>query len=152
MIEIEAFGEDDTKKVGYKLASLMEDGGIVLLDGDLGAGKTVFTIGMAKAIGVSDYVTSPTFTLVNEYSGKKKLIHFDLYRIRSLEELEDIGFWEYLEEDGFVVMEWASNIKGLELEDRISINITKDLKKGVDYRSIRLEFKGKYAKLEEKLY
>ena len=138
-------------RVGYELAKRMVSGGIIFLDGDLGTGKTVFTTGVAKAIGIDDYVTSPTFTLVNEYDGIKKLSHFDLYRISSVEELEDIGFWDYLEDDSFVVVEWAKNIRNLKLEDKVSVSITKDLGKGVDYRSVKIEFSGKYKNLEKKL-
>ena len=148
---IEAFNVEDTKRIGYELAKLMVDGGVILLNGDLGTGKTVFTSGVAYAIGINEYITSPTCTIVNEYYGKKKLYHFDLYRIKSLEELEDIVFWEYLEDSGFVVVEWAKNIHNLELKNRVSVNITKDLEKGVGYRNIKIEFSGRYKDLEEKL-
>lgn len=148
---IETFNAYDTERIGYELAKLMTNGGVILLDGDLGTGKTVFTKGIAKAIGIEGYITSPTFTLVNEYDGEKKLSHFDLYRINSLEELDDIGFWDYIEEDSFVVIEWAKNIKDLNLEDRVSVNITKNLEKGLDYRNVKIEFSGKYKELEEKL-
>ncbi|MBP5427358.1 MAG: tRNA (adenosine(37)-N6)-threonylcarbamoyltransferase complex ATPase subunit type 1 TsaE [Clostridiales bacterium] len=150
MIEIKAFSADDTIACGYKLAKLMESGGIILLDGDLGAGKTVFTTGIARALNISDYITSPTFTIVNMYVGDKQLNHFDVYRIEK-EDLDDIGFWDYILPDTFVVIEWSQKIAGLLPRDTVEVNISKDLDKGLDYRSITIKCNGKYEELESKM-
>ena len=151
MKEFNAYTVQDTIDVGFKLAKLMINGGIILLDGDLGAGKTVFTTGIAKAININEYIKSPTFTIVNEYCGDKKLNHFDVYRLESEDDLDDIGFWEYLEDDSFVVIEWSKKIASVLPKDTVEVTITKDLGKGLDYRIITVKFNGKYKGLEEKL-
>lgn len=150
MIEIDVFDVDSTVEVGYKLAKLMEHGGVVLLDGDLGAGKTVFVSGIAKALGINEYITSPTFTIVNMYKGDKKLHHFDVYRIGE-EDLEDIGFWDYVEQEAFVVIEWSCRIQNVLPKDVVKVDIKKNLEKGLNYRNITVEFCGKYRELEGKM-
>lgn len=104
---------EDTLEIGTTFAKELKDGDIVALYGDLGAGKTVFTKGIAKGLGIEDDVVSPTFTLLKEYYGDKKLYHFDLYRIEDEEELEHIGFYDYLGRDGVCVIEWPQNADGL---------------------------------------
>lgn len=151
MKEFSVYTTEDTVNIAYKLAKIMENGGIILLDGDLGAGKTVFTTGIAKAINVHEFIKSPTFTIVNEYQGDKKLNHFDVYRLESEDDLDDIGFWEYLEDGSFVVIEWSKKIASILPKDNIEVTITKDLTKGLDYRIITLKFNGKYKELERKL-
>ena len=151
MKEFSVYTTEDTINIAYKLAKIMENGGIILLDGDLGAGKTVFTTGIAKAINVHEFIKSPTFTIVNEYQGDKKLNHFDVYRLESEDDLDDIGFWEYLEDGSFVVIEWSKKIASILPKDNIEVTITKDLTKGLDYRIITLKFNGKYKELERKL-
>lgn len=151
MKEFSVYTTEDTVNIAYKLAKIMENGGIILLDGDLGAGKTVFTTGIAKAISVHEFIKSPTFTIVNEYQGDKKLNHFDVYRLESEDDLDDIGFWEYLEDGSFVVIEWSKKIASILPKDNIEVTITKDLTKGLDYRIITLKFNGKYKELERKL-
>lgn len=102
--------ESETKKLGFEFAKTLKDGDIITLDGDLGAGKTVFTKGICEYFNVKDYVTSPTYTIVNEYKGDKDIFHFDIYRITDEEELYNIGFYEYLESKAIKIVEWAVNI------------------------------------------
>lgn len=87
---------------------------IIVLSGDLGAGKTTFTKGFAEGLGVPEIITSPTFTLLNEYSGKERMYHFDMYRLSSKEEAYELGFEDYFKKnDGIVLVEWAENVEGL---------------------------------------
>lgn len=151
MRTIDTFNVEQTMEVGYKLAKLMKNGGVILLDGDLGAGKTVFTMGVAKALNIDGYITSPTFTLVSEYHGDKKLNHFDVYRLEGIDDLDDIGFYEYLEDDAFVVIEWWKKIEHAMPKDTVEVSITKDLEKGLDYRNVSIKFNGKFKSLENKL-
>lgn len=102
--------ESETKQAGYEFAKKLKDGDIITLDGDLGAGKTVFTKGICEYFNVSDYVTSPTYTIVNEYKGDKDICHFDIYRLTEEEELYNIGFYEYLDNDAIKIVEWAKII------------------------------------------
>ena len=106
-------GEEQTKEIGYRLGKLLTPGSVICLIGDLGAGKTTMTQSLAKAIGVDDYITSPTFTIVNEYEGNMPLYHFDVYRIGSSEEMYDIGYDEYINSDGVCIIEWANLIEDI---------------------------------------
>ncbi len=103
----------DTEKIAFELGEKLRAGDIILYKGDLGAGKTTFTKGLAKALGVDEVVTSPTFALVNEYYGKMPLFHFDLYRIGSFDDLYAIGFFDYLDRGGVIAAEWSENIPAL---------------------------------------
>lgn len=99
---------EDTKKIAKFLGKRLEREDVILLDGDLGAGKTAFTQFLAKALGIEEVVNSPTFSIVNEYKTLKgNFYHFDLYRIDTEEELFDIGFEEYFSQEGIIVIEWA---------------------------------------------
>ena len=99
-------------------------GDILTLDGDLGAGKTAFTGGLAKGIGINGYVTSPTFTIVNEYrNGTMPLFHFDVYRLESMDDLYDIGWEDYLTRNGVCAVEWSENIEDALEEDIIKVDI-----------------------------
>ena len=100
------YSEDETIKTGEFLAELLNGDEIILLSGDLGAGKTRFVKGLARGLGISQEITSPTFIIVNEYYGEQNLFHFDLYRLTREEELVEIGFEEYLYREGVVVIEW----------------------------------------------
>lgn len=100
----------ETKKAGYEFAKTLKKGDIVTLDGDLGAGKTVFTKGICEYFNITDYVVSPTYTIVNEYKGDIDIFHFDIYRINDEEELYNIGFYEFLDNDGIKIVEWAKLI------------------------------------------
>ena len=99
--------EKETENAGYELGKTLRGGDIVALNGDLGTGKTVFTRGIARALGISAPIQSPTFTIVREYRGELRLCHFDLYRVTEAEELYEIGFEDNLDDDTVAVIEWA---------------------------------------------
>lgn len=115
--------EQETGEVGYRLGQLLNKGDVVCLIGDLGAGKTTITKSIAKALEVEDYITSPTFTIVNEYDGKYPLYHFDVYRISSSEDMHEIGFEEYLYGDGICIIEWANLIEDTLPDEYINIEL-----------------------------
>lgn len=118
---------EETLAAAEEVAARLSAGDIILYEGDMGAGKTHFTKGIAKYLEVDDEVTSPTFALVNEYSGKLPLFHFDLYRIDSYDDLYAIGFFDYLDRGGIIAAEWSENIAELadELGEVITIRIEK---------------------------
>ena len=102
---------EETEALGARLARALEPGAVVAFTGDLGAGKTAFTRGLARGLGVTDRVTSPTFTIVNEYlGGRLPLFHFDMYRLASSDELFDIGWEDYLARGGVCAVEWSENV------------------------------------------
>ena len=114
-----------TEAVGGKLAQLLRPGQVIAFRGDLGAGKTAFTRGLARGLGITDPVTSPTYTIVNEYTqGRLPLFHFDMYRLTCAEDLFDIGWDDYLERGGVCVVEWSENVEDA-LEDPIRVTIQK---------------------------
>ena len=126
--------------IASDLAQNADAGSIYTLSGDLGAGKTVFAKGFAKGLGISAPVTSPTFTIVNEYKeGRIPLIHFDVYRLGEAEELYDTGFEDYLSRGGVCLIEWAERVEGLIPRPYFCILIEKDLSRGEDFRSITLK-------------
>ncbi|MFB4473276.1 tRNA (adenosine(37)-N6)-threonylcarbamoyltransferase complex ATPase subunit type 1 TsaE [Oceanobacillus caeni] len=112
---------EETKLIGERLASLLEAGDVLTLEGDLGAGKTTFTKGIAKGLGVKRTVNSPTFTIVKEYEGRLPLYHMDVYRLEDSD--EDIGFDEYFNGNGVSVVEWAQFIEEYLPTDRLDIRI-----------------------------
>lgn len=115
--EYTSHSPEDTARIAAEVASQLRAGDIILYEGDMGAGKTTFTKGLAAALGITDTVTSPTFALVNEYTeGRLPLFHFDLYRIDSYDDLYAIGFLDYLDRGGIIAAEWSENIEGLEQE------------------------------------
>lgn len=146
MAQIKTFSQDETMLVGKALGSILMSGDLVCLSGDLGTGKTAFTNGIACALGIDEYITSPTFTIVNEYKTKVSLYHFDVYRIGDPEEMYDIGFEEYLYGDGVVVIEWAELIKDILPKELIWVTISKELSSGVDAREISICFTGEKYK------
>lgn len=107
---------EHTLRFAEEVGKRLEAGTVILYEGDLGAGKTTFTKGLAKGLGVIETVTSPTFALVNEYYGRLPLFHFDLYRINSIDDLYAIGFFDYLDRGGIIAAEWSENIPELEKE------------------------------------
>ena len=117
---------DDTLKFGQELGSLLQAGDVIALIGDLGAGKTTLTQGIALGLGVTDRVTSPTFTLVQEYKGRVPLFHFDPYRLERPEDVYDFGFEEYMERGGVVVVEWADKVVALLPSDRLTLTLTEE--------------------------
>lgn len=114
---------DETLALGEGLGQLLQQGMVLSLDGDLGAGKTHFTKGIAAGLGIEDYITSPSFTIVNEYEGRLKLFHFDVYRIDDLGEMYEIGFDEYLYGEGVCVVEWGSMVRELLPKHTVNISI-----------------------------
>ena len=129
---------EQTELLGKKLAELLRPGDVIAYYGDLGAGKTAFTRGLAAGLGIREAVTSPTYTIVNEYlSGRMPLFHFDMYRLSSSDELFDIGWEDYLARGGVCAVEWSENVKDA-LTDAISITIEKDPNQP-DWRRITIE-------------
>ncbi|MEI3078184.1 MAG: tRNA (adenosine(37)-N6)-threonylcarbamoyltransferase complex ATPase subunit type 1 TsaE [Oscillospiraceae bacterium] len=129
---------EQTELLGKKLAELLRPGDVIAYYGDLGAGKTAFTRGLAAGLGIREAVTSPTYTIVNEYlSGRMPLFHFDMYRLSSSEELFDIGWEDYLARGGVCAVEWSENVADA-LTDAISITIEKDPAQ-LDWRKITIE-------------
>ncbi|MCF0128726.1 MAG: tRNA (adenosine(37)-N6)-threonylcarbamoyltransferase complex ATPase subunit type 1 TsaE [Pseudobutyrivibrio sp.] len=129
----------DTEKLGEDLAKSCKPGDVFTLIGDLGVGKTVFTQGFAKGLEIDEPVSSPTFTIVQEYKeGRIPFYHFDVYRIGDVEEMDEIGFEDYVYGDGVCLIEWANLIEEILPEKYTEILIEKDLSKGFDYRRITL--------------
>ena len=121
----ETHSPEETEQVGYALAQHLMPGSVIGFRGDLGAGKTAFTRGLARGLGCNDQVTSPTYTIVNEYlSGKMPLFHFDMYRLTCADDLFDIGWEDYLERGGICAVEWSENVAEA-LEDPVWVTITK---------------------------
>ena len=118
-------GEAETEAVGARFASALPNGAVVALYGDLGAGKTAFVRGMARGMGIEARVSSPTFTIVNEYLGERELYHFDMYRLASSDELFDIGWEDYLSRGGVCAVEWSENVSDAFEGDEITVRITK---------------------------
>ena len=130
---------EQTTQLGINLGRLLNAGDIVCLTGDLGTGKTHITKGIAKGLNIDDNITSPTFTIVNEYdSGRLKLNHFDVYRVSDPDEVYAIGFDDYIFSDAVSVIEWANYIEEILPEDLLHIKIEKDLSKVEDYRKITI--------------
>ena len=126
----------ETEAVGAALGTIIPAGTILAYKGDLGAGKTAFTRGLARGLGCTDLVTSPTYTIVNDYlSGRLPLFHFDMYRLASSDDLWDIGWEDYLDRNGVCAVEWSENVDDA-MENAISVTIEK---LGEDARRITLE-------------
>lgn len=130
---------DETKRIAAEITKKLKPGSVICMYGDLGAGKTAFVQGMAQELGISEPVTSPTFTIVNEYCGTIPLYHFDVYRIGSSDEMYEIGFDEYTGGDGICVIEWAELIEDILPEDSIRITIRKNIENGENYREITVK-------------
>ena len=125
-MQIQTHSPEETEAVGRKLAAQLQPGDVLAYYGDLGAGKTAFTRGLASSLGVTEPVTSPTYTIVDEYlSGRLPLFHFDMYRLGSSDELFDIGWEDYLARGGVCAVEWSENVEDA-LRDAIHITIEKD--------------------------
>ena len=123
-MEFVSESEAETEALGARLARVLKPGAVVAFTGDLGAGKTAFTRGLARGLGVGERVTSPTFTIVNEYEGGRlPLFHFDLYRLGSSDELFDIGWEDYLSRGGVCAVEWSENVADALEEDAIRVDL-----------------------------
>ena len=137
---IETRSAKETYDLGKKIGSHAKAGEVYTLVGDLGVGKTVFTQGFADGLGITEPISSPTFTIVQVYEeGRLPFYHFDVYRIGDIEEMEEIGYDDYFFGEGICLIEWAELIKEILPENRISITIEKDLSRGFDYRRITIE-------------
>lgn len=143
-------GLEETKDFGIKLGKLLKGGDILCLNGDLGAGKTTLTKSIGEGLEVTDYITSPTFALINEYEGRVRVYHFDVYRLENVEELYDLGFDEYFYSNGVCIIEWAERIKKLLPKDIIIIDIEKG--KDLDERVLNIHGEGnRYLEIIEEL-
>ena len=137
-MQITTHSADETQALGTKLAKRLQPGDVIAYFGDLGAGKTALTRGIAQGLGITDIVTSPTYTIVNEYlTGRLPLFHFDMYRLGSSDELFDIGWEDYLARGGVCAVEWSENVEDA-LEGAIAVTIEKDPVQP-DRRSITIE-------------
>lgn len=133
----ETFYAEETFELGRSLGEQAKPGDIYTLNGDLGVGKTVFSQGLAKGLGIAEPISSPTFTIVQVYEeGRLPFYHFDVYRIGDAEEMEEIGYQDYFYGNGVCLIEWADLIREILPEKVIPVLIEKDLKKGFDYRKI----------------
>lgn len=139
MIVYETYNEKETFEIGHKLAETSNPGDIYCLLGDLGVGKTIFSKGFATGLGITEPITSPTFTIVQIYEGEKPLYHFDMYRIEDEDELEMIGYEDYFFGQGVCLVEWANNVEDVIPQEAKWITIEKDLEKGFDYRKITIK-------------
>ena len=132
----------ETEAVGVALGQVLQPGAVIAYRGDLGAGKTAFTRGLARGLGCGEQVTSPTYTIVNEYlTGRMPLFHFDMYRLKSADDLWDIGWDDYLERGGVCAVEWSENVEDA-MEDAIYVTIEKT---GIDSRRIIIEGVSEFA-------
>jgi tRNA threonylcarbamoyladenosine biosynthesis protein TsaE len=137
---VESFRAEDTAALGERVGKLAKPGEVYTLIGDLGVGKTVFTQGLAKGLGITEPVNSPTFTIVQVYEeGRLPFYHFDVYRIGDVEEMDEIGYEDYIYGQGVCLIEWANLIEEILPERYIRVTIEKDLEKGFDYRRITIE-------------
>lgn len=131
---------EETFQFGMELAKNAVPGQVFTLTGDLGVGKTVFTQGFAEGLGIEEPVSSPTFTIVQVYeSGRLPFYHFDVYRIGDVEEMDEVGFDDYVMGEGVSLIEWANLIEEILPEHRTEVTIEKDLEQGFDYRRITIE-------------
>lgn len=139
---IETKSYEETFALAKEIGQECKVGQVYTLVGDLGVGKTVFTKGLANGLEIKEAISSPTFTIVQEYEdGRIPFYHFDVYRIGDIEEMDEIGFDDYIYGKGVCLVEWANLIQELIPENHVAITIEKDLEKGFDYRKITIEEK-----------
>lgn len=137
---IETYSAEETFAFRKRIGQLAEPGQVFTLVGDLGVGKTVFTQGVANGLGITEPISSPTFTIIQIYEeGRIPFYHFDVYRIGDIEEMEEIGYDDYFFGEGICLIEWANLIEEILPNDIVAITIEKDLEKGFDYRKITVE-------------
>ncbi len=136
----ESFRAEDTYNIGKEIAKLAKPGEIYCLYGDLGTGKTVFSQGFGAGLGIEEPISSPTFTILKEYDeGRLPFYHFDVYRIGSEDEMEEIGYFDKIDGDGVCLIEWAELIRDILPQTYYKVTIEKNLERGFDYRSITIE-------------
>ena len=133
---------EETIKLGSKIGTYVKSGDIICINGDLGTGKTHLVKGIAEGLGIADSITSPTFTIVNEYYGRIKLYHFDVYRVNDPDEIEAMGFDEYIFDEAVSVIEWANFIMELIPKEHIEINIEKLPDSDSNSRRISINYTG----------
>lgn len=139
---IETLSPEETFALGEKIGREAKPGQVYTLIGDLGVGKTVFTQGVARGLGITEPVNSPTFTIVQIYEeGRMPFYHFDVYRIGDVEEMEEIGYEDCFYGEGLCLIEWANLIEEILPEHYGEITIEKDLEKGFDYRRITITYR-----------
>ena len=139
-MEYDSYSAKETYEIGKTLGEKVKRGDIICLNGDLGVGKTVFSQGFASGMGITEPISSPTFTIVQTYEeGDMPLYHFDVYRIGCIEEMEEIGYEDYFFGEGICLIEWSENIHEIIPDDAIQVTITKDFDKGFDYRNIYIK-------------
>lgn len=137
---IETYSAEETAELGRRMGLEAKPGEVYTLVGDLGVGKTVFTQGIALGLGITEAISSPTFTIVQVYEeGRMPFYHFDVYRIGDIEEMDEIGYEDYFYGEGLTMIEWANLIEEILPEKRKEITIEKDLEKGFDYRRITIK-------------
>ncbi len=137
---IETNSPEETEALGKRLAENAEPGQVFTVIGDLGVGKTVFTQGFATGLAIDEAICSPTFTIVQVYdSGRLPFYHFDVYRIGDIEEMDEIGYEDYIYGDGVSLIEWANLIEEILPDHYTRVTIEKNLEKGFDYRKITVE-------------
>lgn len=148
-MEIDSHSPEETFNLGFKIGKRLKKGDIICLNGDLGSGKTTITKAIAKALGIEDNITSPSFTIVNEYYGDVELYHFDVYRIDDIEEMYDLGYEEYFFSEGICIIEWSNMIEEILPKERLVITL--ENKEHSDNRKINIQAFGKRYKelLEE---
>ena len=140
MTVFETWKPEETYELGKKMGEEAVPGQVICLNGDLGVGKTVFTQGFAKGLGIEEPVCSPTFTIVQEYGeGRLPFYHFDVYRIGDVEEMDEVGYEDYIMGQGVSLIEWAGLIEEILPENRTEVIIEKDLEQGFEYRRITIE-------------
>lgn len=134
-----SYSADDTFSIGKKFGEVCNAGDVILLNGDLGVGKTIFSKGLGKGLGIAEPISSPTFTVLQIYEeGRLPLYHFDVYRIADVEEMDEIGYEDYFYGQGVCLIEWAGLVEEILPENATAITIEKDLKQGMDYRKITI--------------
>ena len=137
---VETFAAKETFQLGFDLAKQAKPGDVYTLTGELGVGKTVFTQGFAAGLGITEAVSSPTFTIIQIYEeGRLPFYHFDVYRIGDVEEMDEVGFDDFVFGQGVTLIEWADLIKEILPRNLTQVSIEKNLDKGFDYRLITVE-------------
>ena len=140
VLSMETNSPEETLEFGKQLGEQAKPGQVYTLVGDLGVGKTLFTQGFAKGLGITEPISSPTFTIVQEYEeGRLPFYHFDVYRIGDIEEMDEIGYEDYFYGQGLTMVEWANLIEEILPDSYQQITIEKDPEKGFDYRKITIE-------------
>lgn len=140
--QFESFSREDTFNFAKALGGNAKPGDVYCLSGDLGVGKTVFAQGFGAGLGIEEPMSSPTFTILQEYTeGRLPLYHYDVYRVGDVDEMEETGFYEYVGGEGVALIEWAELIEEIIPANAVHVLIEKDVEKGFDYRVIRLDSK-----------